>query len=206
MTIAALLNHFGVGNLRYVTVAGEVVFDGVTRVPGGGYAHATHGAVTPVERHTFHGGDEEPDDGYGVDRAWWDNEDEINAHIDAMKTAFPAFTYVPATEDLPPCWIGNINTGRGTFCVAIILRSDRGLPRVRLAKGPRLGKNAGRSWQPSPHLYVNGNLCVADQGDWNADVHTAATVTAWTAHWLAAYTLWRITGRWPTEGVTAVAA
>jgi hypothetical protein len=97
--------------------------------------------------------------------------------------------------------VGDIDTGRGKFKVVVVLRRDQGLPFVRLFGGPRLGVNAGRRWMPSPHLYLNGNLCVADSADWNQDEHTAATVVAWTAHWLAAYTEWRITRRWPVQGV-----
>jgi hypothetical protein len=206
MTIAALLSHFGVNNVRYVAVGGEVVFDGVKAIPGVGYVHATHGPVTPVAKHTFHGGEEEPDDDSSSDRIWWDDEAEITKHINAMKVAFPGFAYVPASDDTAPCWIGEINTGRGTFTVGVLLRRDRGLPRIAVVNGPRLGVNAGRNWKRSPHLYDNDNPCVADHSDWDPKVHTAATVTAWAAHWLAAYTLWRITRRWPTEGVNAVVA
>ena len=205
MTIAALLSHFGVNDARFVTINGQVVFGGVTSTSGG-YSHATLGTVTPVANHTFHGGEEEPDDGAPEATAWWDDEAQITGHVVAMEHSFPNFTYVPAEDDLSPCWIGDIDSGRGTFKVGIILRRDKGLPRVAVIGGPRLGVNAGRRWQRSPHLYDNGNLCVADQEDWNPEEHTAATVTAWAAHWLAAYTEWRILRRWPVEGVNAVVA
>lgn len=60
-SMPALLSHFGINTARFVTDTGEVVFDGVTKV-GSGFAHTVHGAVTPVAKHTFHGGMEEPDD------------------------------------------------------------------------------------------------------------------------------------------------
>ena len=87
----------------------------------------------------------------------------------------------------------------------IMTRKDEGLPRI-MVMGPRLGVHAGRKWIPSPHLYLNGNLCVADQQDWDPHEHTVATATTRAAHWLAAYTEWRMTSRWPVEGVHAVAA
>ncbi|CPT75881.1 Uncharacterised protein [Mycobacteroides abscessus] len=84
-------------------------------------------------------------------------------------------------------------------------RRDQGLPRVHVFNH-RLGANAGRKWQPSPHLFTSGSLCVADASDWDPEQHTAATVTAWAAHWLAAYTEWRMSRRWPVEGVRSVVA
>ena len=48
MTIAALLGHFGINVPRYVTMDGQIVFDGVTASAGGGFTSTTHGAVTPV--------------------------------------------------------------------------------------------------------------------------------------------------------------
>ena len=201
MTIAALLGHFGISVPRYVTLDGQIVFDGVSATGRGGYPHATHGSVTPVNNHTFHGGDEELDGGPANTLPWWDDEAQIARHVEAMEKCFPRFTYLPADGDLGPCWVGEINTGRGRFEIGVVLRSDQGLPFVRVIGGPRLGVNAGRSWRPSPHLYLNGNLCVAGSDDWDANEHTAATVTAWAAHWLAAFTEWRITRRWPVEGV-----
>ncbi|BCW36553.1 hypothetical protein StoSoilA2_26090 [Arthrobacter sp. StoSoilA2] len=200
MTIAALLRHHGVNVPRYVTVEGRVVFDGVTTTGPGAHNHATLGTVTPVASHTFHGGDEESDAKGDALTAWWADEEEINRHIEAMKKSFPKFTYVPAGNDLGPCWVGAIDTGRGKFNVAVILRHDKQLPRVAVLGVGRLGVPVGRRWVQSPHLYDNGNLCVADVGDWKPEEHTAATVTAWASHWLAAYTEWRMTRRWPAEG------
>lgn len=204
MSMPAFLSHFGIDTVRYVTSSGEVVFDGVT-AGGGGYTHAIHGLVTPVAKHTFHGGEDEPDDA-PTQTVWWESPGALDWHVVAMQEAFPNFLYIPGSEGLAPCWAGEINTGRGRFNVGVVLRWDRGLPIVRLINGPKLGIHAGRTWIPSPHLYLNGNLCVADRTDWDMESHTAATATAWAAHWLAAYTEWRITRRWPVEGVTAVAA
>jgi hypothetical protein len=205
MSMPALLSHFGINTARFVTTTGEVVFGGVTSTRSGAFTHATLASVTPVANHTFHGGEEVPDQGPDGPTAWWDQDDQVIRHVEAMKRAFPYFTYIPADNDLAPSWIGEINTGRGRFKIAVVLRRDRGLPSVRVVNGPRLGANAGGTWVPSPHLYLNGNLCVADRDDWNPDEHTAATVTAWAAHWLAAYTEWRMSRRWPAEGVQSVA-
>ncbi|MFI2562610.1 hypothetical protein [Paenarthrobacter sp. NPDC018779] len=200
MTIAALLRHHGVNVPRFVTVDGRVVFDDVTITGEGEYSHATFGVVTPVAKHTFHGGVEGSDvDSGSVTERWAD--DEVSRHVNAMKRSFPNFTYLPPENDTSPCWFGVLDTGRGSFHVAIILRRDRQLPRVAVLGGVRLGIPSGRRWQPSPHLYDNGNLCVADGKEWIPEEHTAATVTAWAAHWLAAYTEWRMTRQWPVEGV-----
>lgn len=204
MSMPALLSHFGIEHARYVTSGGEVIFDGVTHTTNG-FTHATHGRVTPVTNHTFHGG-KEPNDAPKSSGAWWDDPQQIQPHIDAMEQTFPQFLYVPADDDHSPAWFGQIDTGRGKFMISVIPRHDRGLPAIVPMKGLRFGMQAGRYWVPSPHLYISGNLCIADRDDWNPDEHTVATATAWTAHWLAAYTEWRITRRWPVEGVRARAS
>lgn len=198
MSMPALLSHFGINTTRYVTTAGEIVFDGVTKTISG-YSHATLGAVTPVAHHTFHGGEDQPADELSA-TVWWHSPEEIDRHVDAMKRSFPGFVHVPPDDDGAPSWIGEIDTGRGRFTIAIVLRRDRGLPSVRVVKGPRLGVTVGGRWVPSPHLYLNGNLCVADRDDWVPEEHTAATVTGWAAHWLAAYTEWRFKRTWPIDG------
>lgn len=204
MSMPALLSHFGINTARYVTTDGQVIFDGVT-YSGAGYHHATFGRVTPVSQHTFHGGEDPSDKPMDKGCPWPYSIKEVSRHIDAMKASFPNFTYLPPGDDHPPLWIGEIYTGRGKFRIAVTLKRDRGLPVVNLVGGPRLGVHAGGRWIPSPHLYLNGNLCVADQSDWNVEEHTAATVTAWAAHWLAAYTEWRFSRRWPTKGLHLVA-
>lgn len=200
MTIASLLSDFGIQVARYVTVNGTIVFDGVARTLDG-YVHPTLGPATRVENHTFHGG-LETTDAVTAD-AWWDEASALQPHLDAMEFAFPHFRYLPASGEASPCWAGQIDTGRGAFVVGVALRRDRGLPSVRVLNGGKLGRNHRRSWRPAPHLYIGGNLCVADQTDWDPEVHTVATATAWAAHWLAAYTEWRMINRWPVEGVHA---
>jgi hypothetical protein len=204
MTIAELLHHHGVHVPRYVTVNGRIVFDGVSSTSSG-FEHETLGHVTLVANHTFHGGTAEPDDEPSSRTKWWDEEERLVRHVSAMERAFPNFMYLPAEGDMGPCWGGVIDTGRGKFKVLIMTRRDEGLPRVAVL-GLRLGVHAGKRWIPSPHLYLNGNLCVADETDWDPGHHTVATVTGWAAHWLAAYTEWRFTRRWPVDGVRAVAA
>ncbi len=204
MSIAALLHHHGVDVPRYVTVNGQIVFDDVQVSPSG-YTHSSLGAVAPVQNHTFHGGDEASDNADHEGTPWWSDEARLQRHISAMEQSFPGFIYVAASDGLGPCWGGELNTGRGKFKVLIMTRRDEGLPRVMVV-GPKLGVPSGKSWIPSPHLYLNGNLCVADEGDWNPEEHTIATVTAWAAHWLAAYTEWRMTRHWPAEGVQTLVA
>jgi hypothetical protein len=205
MTIAALLHHHGVYVPRYVTVAGQVVFDDVRTTPTGP-VHTTLGPVIAVANHAFHGGVEgEETDRPESEPVWWEDALQLDRHISTMNHSFPGFVYLPAGAGSGPCWGGVIDTGRGKFKVLIMTRRDAGLPRVAVLD-LKLGVHAGRKWVSSPHLYANGNLCVAGQQDWNRDQHTLATVTAWAAHWLAAYTEWRFTRRWPVEGVQTIAA
>lgn len=204
MTMPALLSHFGMKDARFVTARGQVVFDGVTSGDGA-FTHPVHGTVTAVAKHTFHGGEEEPDIGALDATAWWEDDAAIGRHIASMKLAFPQFTYMPASDDRNPCWWGEIDTGRGRFEVAIVLRRDRGLPFVSVLNH-HLGVPSGRRWERPPHVYLNGDLCVASSEEWQPDEHSASTATAWAAHWLAAYTEWRFRRRWPAEGVHVVAS
>lgn len=204
MTISELLHHHGVRVPRYVTVNGRIVFDGVARTESG-FAHKTFGSVTPVADHTFHGGTAEVHDVAVSPEEWWNDAEQVDRHVNSMELAFPGFTYVSAEGNAGPCWGGEIDTGRGRFNLIVLTRRDAGLPRIAV-HGLRLGVNAGKRWVPSPHLYVNGNLCVAEEVDWNPRHHTVATATGWAAHWLAAYTEWRFTRNWPVDGVRSVAA
>lgn len=204
MSIPALLRHHGVHVPRFVTVAGRVVFDNVTTTPSGP-VHRDYGPVTAVAPHRFHGGEEEADNVLAQSHVdWWADHGALTHHVDAMKESFPEFLYLPSDDGAPPSWGGVIDTGRGRFTVLIMTRRDQGLPRVHVTQ-PRLGANAGRRWQKPPHLFTTGSLCVADREDWDPSQHTVATATAWAAHWLAAYSEWRITRKWPVEGVDSVA-
>ena len=201
MTMATLLSHFGLSAERYVTTSGQVVFGGVTK-SAVGLTHPAYGAVTPVSNHTFHGGDDPVDDGADD---WWTDDVKVVTHIVSMKQAFPQFQYLPGDDDTAPCWVGDIDTGRGAFTIGVFLRRDEGLPFVSVLSKQPLGRAAGKRFIRSPHLYDSGSLCIADQSDWDQNVHTAATATAWAAHWLAAFTEWRITLKWPVDGVHVVA-
>ncbi|WP_148615524.1 hypothetical protein [Nocardioides rubriscoriae] len=201
MTMSTLLSHFGLDAERYVTTSGQVVFGGVT-TSAAGLTHATHGPVTSVANHTFHGGDDPVDGGHDH---WWSDDVKAVRHIVAMKQAFPGFKYVRGDDDIAPYWLGDIDTGRGVFTIGVFLRRDEGLPFVTVISKQPLGRPAGRRFVRSPHLYDSGSLCIADQSDWDPTVHTAATATAWAAHWLAAFTEWRITLKWPVDGVHVAA-
>lgn len=198
MSIAALLSHHGLNVPRYVTIDGEIVFDGVTETASGP-RHQSRGPVTRVPNHTFHGGHNVLDD-KGTGTLWWDDTTELEKHVRAVELAFPNFRYAAPEGEMPPSWTGEVNTGRGRFVIRVSLRRNGGLPRVQLVSRQRLGRNAGRRFVRSPHLYLNEDLCVAEGADWREE-HTAATAIAWAAHWLACYTEWRFTMRWPVAGV-----
>ena len=202
MSVSALLSHFGIKAARFVTSTGEIVFSGVTKADDG-FRHAAHGNVTPVANHTFHGGSQEPEE-EANGTVWWEDRERLERNVRAMNASFPNFSYLPSEDGAVPCWGGVIDTGRGKFNVGIFTRRDGGLPTVSVLH-QRLGAPAGRRLQRPPHLYDNGDLCVADRSDWDPERHTVATVAAWAAHWLAAYTEWRMSRRWPVEGVHAVA-
>lgn len=206
MSLPSLLSHFGIDDQRFVTSTGRVIFDGVTKSPlGQRHSHPEYGVVTPVETHRFHGDEPEPQDG-GADGAWWADEAELERHDSAVRAAFPGFTRVEGHESEPPVWVGTLDTGRGKFTIAVCTRWDRELPSVTILKGQKPGVATGRSWVPSPHLYLNGALCIADRTDWKPAEHTVATAITWSAHWLAAYTEWRMIRRWPVDGAQARAA
>lgn len=203
MTLPALISKMSGRVPRFVTVDGQVVAGTSVVSTSNGYRDPEHGRVTPVTRHTNHGG--KPPDEHGLP-PWWEREPaRVEAEIMAMASAFPGFEQVVVGG--APAWRGVLNTGRGRFKITIVHRADHGLPHV-LPSRPNLFRRseAGRV-RRSPHLYDNGNLCVAGQDDWDSDRHDATTVTGWAAHWLASFTEWRITGRgWPCSGVDLDAA
>lgn len=199
MSIASLLSHHGMAVPRYVSVDGRIVFDGVTASPAG-MTHHTLGPVTPVRDHTFH-------DGFDPatpirPNLWWSKPGALDSHLAAMARAFPGFKYIAPTGVTAPTWRGKVDTGRGSFILEAALRPDRGLPSLKVI-GPKLGAFSSGRWVPSPHLYINGNLCIADQSDWNRDHDDVSVAVAWGAHWLAAYTEWRMSRRWPADGTRA---
>ncbi len=103
-------------------------------------------------------------------------------------------------------WVGEIDTGRGRFLVLVLPQLDHSLPSVKVIRPGRLGRPEGRRWRRSRHLYDSDALCIADREDWKPQIHDTAVAVAWAAHWLACYTEWRMSGRWPTEGYVPLAA
>lgn len=190
MSLPALLRRVGVNVPRGITINGRVVVG----------AEATQavaaGTATLLRAHTFHGGEnpEQPD----ATAPWWDDAVARAVDVAAVAAAFPGFTL--DDTDGRYVWRGLIDTGRGRFTVEIVGSPSRSLPRVVPTMPHRLGRPEGRRFRKSDHLYLNGDLCVADQDDWLPAEHTTATVIAWAAHWYAAYTEWRMSGVWPTLG------
>lgn len=198
MSLAQLINRMSGRTPRFVTIDGQVIPSAGVAATDGAYRHPHHGHVTPVVRHTNHGG-KPPDE--ADEPAWWETDPErLERERHAMATAFPGF--VEVQHDGRPGWRGVLNTGRGKFEVTVTHRSDHGLPLVIPARPSRYRRRQGGTYVESPHRYLNGNLCVAAQDDWDADQHDATVVIAWTAHWLATFTTWRIAGRgWPCNGM-----
>lgn len=197
MTLPALLSKVSRRTPRFVTVDGRIVAGNEVTATSSGHNHPQHGRVIPVRRHTNHGG--RPPDEVRA-RPWWERSSErLGDERRAMAKAFPAFTLHHVGG--PPIWCGEINTGRGRFAVMIVHRPDHGLPHVVPLHPALFRRGEGRRSRKSPHLYLNGNLCVARQEDWDPKHNDATTVVGWAAHWLAAFTEWRITRRWPCEGV-----
>lgn len=197
MSLPALLSKLSPRRLRFVTIDGRVVTDDVVGNPHDGYSHPNFGHVTRVAPHTNHGG-ALPD--VAPAPPWWEEHPEaLAAEVEAMRAAFPGFVRTPSAV---PSWTGSLDTGRGRFDVTLIHRPDRGLPRIVPTKPGLFQRNEASRTRKAPHLYINGDLCIAAQTDWDPDTHDATTALAWTAHWLASFTEWRITGRgWPCAGV-----
>ncbi len=196
MTLATLLEHVGIHVPRYVTVGGQVVLDPIP-------TSASATAPLAVEPHRFHDGEDPAPERTEYAGAWWNTDAEARAtDEDAMATHFPNF--VQYGDDGDYGYGGELNTGRGRFKILVVPQVDRSLPSIIPLHGG-LGRQTGRRLQRPPHVYTSGNLCVADSHDWKPDEHTTATAVAWAAHWFGAYTEWRFTGRWPTDGFVAVA-
>lgn len=169
---------------------------------------AAGSSVTALAPHTFHGGsDPEPSpvqrssrEPLGeYDNAWW-NVDPVRLNTDqaVVRAAFPSFQL--NRDDGNYKWQGVLDTGRGRYLIDVAGNRAGGMPFIRPLQPRRLGRHEGARWRPSPHLYTSGGLCVAETTDWIPEQHTTATAIAWAAHWLAAYTDWRLGGPWPTDG------
>ncbi len=195
MSLATLLEHVGIDVQRYVTVEGQIVLDPTLM---------NTSAPMAVFPHRFHDGEDPAPERVNYANAWWNTDEAARATDEAaMDSHFPGF--VQFGEDGDYAFGGQLNTGRGNFKVIVVPHIDRSLPSV-VPMHKTLGRPGGRRLQRPPHLYTSGNLCVAATADWKPEEHTTATAVAWAAHWFAAYTEWRISGRWPTDGFGAEAA
>lgn len=197
MSLPSLLRYVGLDIPRGVSIDGRVLTGRAAT------AAVTTGAATAIVPHTFHGGNDPAVQ--TAPSAWWDDSAARDSDIAVVRRNFPHF--ILDRRGGGHTWTGTIDTGRGRFAVAIAADSADGLPAIAPVRPRALGRNEGRhGFRPAPHLYLSGNLCVADTGDWHPGEHTSATAIAWAAHWYAAYTDWRIGGPWPTEGYRSNAA
>ena len=203
MSLPKLISKMSGRTPRFVTVEGRVIPGAGVVASGAGFRHPQHGHVTNVVRHTNHGGEAIRADAC---HAWWEIDPELLVREAlAMAVAFPTFRFL--LVDGAPAWRGTLNTGRGRFEVTIVHRPDHRLPHVVPSRPGLFKRNSGGRTRRSPHLFDNDDLCVAGQADWKPAEHDATVVIGWTAHWLASFTEWRITGRgWPCPGVDVDAA
>jgi len=202
MTIANLLKLHGHNVQRAVSPTGRMIFRNIASTAAATAAKLA--SPMPIKPHTFHGGANPVEKLTTTPEPWWFDDEVMDRDRKAMALYFPGFTETPATKVVPPSWVGTIDTGYGVFGVRMQHRLDHGLPAVvpdrpkrRLVRGMQVD---------SPHLFLSGNLCVANADDWDPSTDTIATVVGWTAHWHAAYVDWNFTGIWPMEGYESDAA
>lgn len=202
MSILDIVRYHGHNVSPFVEADGRVRFvsDATGAASHAGIADGASGLR--VKPHTFHGGTEPAD---SEPSAWWTEPGALDRDRAAVEAAFPGFIEISHT-DRPPSWRGTIDSGAGRFEIEIQHRRDRELPLVIPIAPRKRHAPSGRGMVQSPHLYVNGNLCVADREDWDPSTDTVATVIAWAAHWHAAYVVWRASRRWPSEGYQPDAA
>lgn len=200
MTVESILRLHGQDCPRVVLPSGRVIL---------GPRSASYPGAMAIAPHTFHGGAEPFADAPSATEQglWWSTEGATERDRSEMKAYFPSFQELPSAADLPPAWFGTIVTDLGArFPILVQHREDHSLPVVIPMSPRRRGKNVGRRWIASPHLYLNGNLCVADVEDWDADRDSIATVVGWAAHWHTCYQAWLFTGRWPIHAFSGEAA
>lgn len=194
MTIPTLLRRVSIATPRYVTVDGQVVLSEGAPQQSPAYA---------VRPHKFHDGPEPETPGDGLD-AWWKNDDEWDADRNDMARWFPQF--VPMDEGGDRFYLGQVDSGRGRFSLAVLPWPDKSIPRIAVLQPKTLGRSAGKDFIKPPHLYLSGALCLADKDDWKSGYSTAVAV-GWAAHWLACYTEWRMNGGvWPSDGYVPLAS
>lgn len=189
MTIETALRRLGHDVRREVLPNGRLRFIAGKTFPASGLA---------LQPHRFHGGDPIIDDGIV---AHWSTGDDLARDRAAMALHFPSWAE-HSIAGAPTSWAGTIDTGNGRFRVRVTHRRDRELPRVQVVSA-NLSKTHPRSRRSTPHLYTNGDLCVADRADWEAEEMTIADVVGWSAHWLACYVAWIASSKWPTDGYVA---
>ncbi len=187
MTIGDMLRLHGNPARRYVLPSGRIAF---------GAAATSAGLAVPA--HTFHGG-EQPEATAPPDPSWWMDASVMAHEVSEMGKYFPDFHLVTGSGASPPQWLGTIATDFGNFELRLEHRRDHSLPRVVPVSPTRRLKQVSRRHLTSPHVFTNGNLCVASEDDWHPESQTMAAVVCWAADWHAHYVAWRATNAWPSE-------
>lgn len=197
MSIKSLLQTIGTSVPRYVTVDGRIVTEYSTSLP--------LSDLSPVAPHRFHGGATPVK--AGASPPWWRNDEAKANDIADMRRAFRNLVVLDQDDDL--AYAVEFNTGRGVVRCVLLPQFDQSLPRIFPVNPKRLGRRDARArggFHLPPHVFTNGQLCIADEEAWNATERSTVVAGCWTAHWLACYTEWKIFGVWPTEGVDYLAA
>jgi hypothetical protein len=194
MTLPSLFRKVGINVPRGVTVGGAVVL-GSSRIQSASAASA----ITAMQPHRFHGGNDPAPSRSNKASAWWiQSPDEKQRDISDMRKRFANVTITDTDEEL--AYGVSFDTGRGKYGALILPQVNKSIPSVFMTHPKRLGRNEGRNFRLAPHLYLSGALCVADASDWDGKGFGTSVAAAWTAHWLACYTVWRMNGVWPAEG------
>lgn len=133
---------------------------------------------------------------------WWRTDKALlRTERQRMESSFPQFL-LGEDEYGRLTWTGALQPYGREYVVRITHPPERArLPLVHVISPRRLGRPEGSRFRTPDHWSPGNQLCVAAESDWRPPDHDAATVVAWTAHWLSVYEKWyHLGGSWPVAG------
>ena len=165
MTLPSLLRRVGIDVPRGVSVDGRVLTGRAAT------AAVAAGTATSVVPHMFHGGDDPvPDPAMGS--PWWDDPAARDADVAAVGRRLPGLPARRRSTAATPSPASS-TPGAARFTVSVVADPAGGLPTIVPVLPRALGRHEGLcGFRPAEHLYVSGNLCVADDGDWDPQAGT----------------------------------